>query len=83
MPDELEHSTTEPDIDNGYPSSGVPTFDSVREKIETRYQTSFGAGELDSETPEGRTVEQQYEARQHEAADRLAQIRESMRDDQR
>jgi phage shock protein A len=70
-----------PDPDEGYDSSGVPTFDSVREKIETRYAASIGAAELDSESPEGRRVEEQYDARQHAAAKRLAQIRESMRDD--
>jgi phage shock protein A len=67
--------------DPGYTSSGVPTFDSVRDKIESRYETSIGAAELDSETPEGHDVEEQYEARQRAAADRLTQIRESMRDD--
>lgn len=69
--------------DSGYTSSGVPTFDSVRDKIESRYETSIGAAELDSETAEGRDVDEQYEARQRAAADRLAQIRESMRDDRR
>jgi phage shock protein A len=76
MPDDESESP-----DTGYTSSGVPTFDSVRDKIESRYETSIGAKELDSETPEGRDVEEQYEARQRAAADRLAQIRESMRDD--
>lgn len=66
-------------IDTGYTAGGVPTFDSVREKIETRYGTAIGAAELDAETPEGRSVEEQYEARQKAAAERLAQIRESMR----
>lgn len=64
-----------------YDSSGVPTFESVREKIETRYETSLGAAELDAETAEGCTVKEQYEARQQAAADRLAQIRESMHKD--
>jgi phage shock protein A len=73
MPDEPE--------DPGYTSSGVPTFDSVRDKIESRYETSIGAAELDSETPEGHDVEEQFEARQRAAADRLTQIRESMRDE--
>lgn len=81
MPDEPEDSAGAPDLDPGYTSSGVPTFDSVREKIESRYETSIGAAELDSESPEGRDVEEQFEARQRAAADRLAQIRESMRDD--
>jgi phage shock protein A len=61
----------------------VPTFESVREKIESRYETSIGAAELDAETPEGRDVDEQLEARQRAAADRLSQIRESMRDDRR
>ena len=83
MPDEPEIPATEPATDTGYTSSGVPTFDAVREKIESRYETSIGAGELAAETPEGRDVEEQFEARQRAAADRLAQIRESMRDDRR
>ena len=71
-----------PDTDPGYNSSGVPTFESVREKIETRYGTSLGAAELDAETPEGRTVEEQYEARQRAAAERLEEIRKSMQSGQ-
>ncbi|QNI06880.1 hypothetical protein GAN17_11675 [Mycobacterium kubicae] len=70
MPDEPEP---------GYDSSGVPTFDSVREKIETRYGAAVGAEELDAETPEGRQIDEQYEKRQQAAAERLAQIRESMK----
>ncbi|MCV7385060.1 hypothetical protein [Mycolicibacter longobardus] len=68
--------------DTGYDDSGVPIFESVREKIESRYQTSIGAQELDSETPEGRSVEKQYQDRQQAAADRLEQIRKSMREDE-
>jgi phage shock protein A len=58
----------------------VPTFDSVREKIESRYGTAIGASELAAETPDGRAVEEQYDARQKAAAERLQQIRESMRE---
>jgi phage shock protein A len=79
VPDEPEN----PDVDLGYTTSGVPTFDSVREKIEGRYQTSLGAEELDAESPEGRDVDDQYEARQRAAAERLAEIRTSMRDNPR
>ena len=68
--------------DPDYDSSGVPTFDSVREKIETRYGAAVGAEELAAETAEGRSVEEQYEERQRAAAERLAQIRESMRTDE-
>jgi phage shock protein A len=67
--------------DTGYDQSGVPTFDSLREKIETRYGTATGAAELAADTPQGRTVEEQYEKRRREAAERLAQIRESMGSD--
>jgi phage shock protein A len=81
VPDEPKNSAAESDVDPGYTGSGVPTFESVREKIETRYETSIGAAELDAESPEGRSVEEQYQARERAAAERLAQIRESMRDD--
>ena len=76
-PDAPSPRPAEP-ADTGYTPGGVPTFDSVREKIETRYGTAIGAAELDAESPEGRTVEEQYDARQRAAAERLAQIRESM-----
>jgi len=68
--------------DTGYTPDGIPTFESVREKIETRYGTAIGATELAAETPEGRSVEEQYEERQRAAAERLEQIRESMRSDE-
>jgi phage shock protein A len=69
-------------VDTGYTQGGVPTFESVREKIETRYGTAIGAAELDAESTEGRTIEQQYDARQRAAAERLTEIRESMHDHQ-
>jgi phage shock protein A len=69
--------------DAGYDNSGVPTFESVRDKIETRYGTSLGDAELAAETPEGRSVDEQYEARQQAAAERLAKVRESMHEDDR
>ena len=69
-------------VDTGYTPSGVPTFESVREKIETRFGTAIGAAELDAESMEGRTIEEQYDARQRAAADRLAEIRKSMHPEQ-
>jgi phage shock protein A len=69
-------------VDTGYTAGGVPTFDAVREKIETRYATSIGSAELAAETPEGRSVEEQYDTRQKAAAERLAQIRQSMHPDE-
>lgn len=71
-----------PAADPAYNQAGVPTFDSVREKIETRYSTAQGSAELDADTAQGKTVEEQYEERQRAAAERLAQIRESMRTDE-
>jgi hypothetical protein len=72
-----------PTADTGYTPGGVPTFESVREKIETRYGTAIGAAELDAESTEGRTIAEQYDARQRAAAKRLEEIRESMRKDDR
>jgi len=81
MPD--EPTTSAPEPEPGYDSAGVPTFESVREKIESRYATAEGGAELDADTAEGRSVEEQYDERQRAAAERLAQIRESMRSDER
>lgn len=72
---------TDPQTDPGFDDAGVPTFDSVREKIETRFGTAIGASELAGETPEGRDAEDQYEQRQQSATERLKEIRESMRDE--
>jgi phage shock protein A len=85
MPDQPDTPDPVPDPaqpDPGYDSAGVPTFDSVREKIENRYATSIGASELDAEKAEGQAVEEQYEERHRAAAERLAQIREAMRKDE-
>ena len=68
--------------DTGYTEAGVPTLEGVREKIENRYGTALGATELAEETPEGRRAADQYAAREKAAADRLEQIRESMRGDE-
>lgn len=62
----------------GYTDAGVPTFDSVREKIERRAGTAIGSEELARESSAGRTLEEQYEDRRKAAADKLAEIRRSM-----
>lgn len=61
-----------------YDESGVPTFESVRDRIEARYATAHGAADLDAESPEGRSVSEQYDERRRAAAERLAQIRDAM-----
>lgn len=66
-----------PDV--GFTPGGVPTFDSVREKIEGRVAVALGSEELDAQTPEGQSVQEQFEARSSAARDRLDQIRRAMR----
>jgi hypothetical protein len=68
-----------PNLDTGYTDAGVPTLEGVREKIETRYGTAMGATELAEETPEVRTAAEQYEAQHKAAAEKLKEIRDSMR----
>ncbi|MEB4211013.1 hypothetical protein [Mycobacterium sp. 94-17] len=81
MPDEEPTSgPTRPGPE--YDDAGVPTFESVRDRIEARYATAQGATELDADSPEGRSVDEQYDEHQRAAAERLAQIRESMRPEQ-
>ncbi|KZS62277.1 MULTISPECIES: hypothetical protein [Mycobacterium] len=77
MPDEPDAPDAKAP-DPGYDDAGVPTFESVRDKIESRYATAMGAAELDAETTAGRAIEDEYDERQRAAAERLAQIRESM-----
>lgn len=67
--------------DPGYTDNGVPTFESVREKIETRSGTAAGSAELDAESEEGRALDEQFEARSRAAADRIEEIRRSMREE--
>ncbi|TQF65504.1 hypothetical protein FK531_21660 [Rhodococcus spelaei] len=61
-----------------YTESGVPTFESVRDKIEKRAGTATGAAELDADSAAGRTLEEQWEDRQEAARRKLDEIRKSM-----
>jgi hypothetical protein len=62
----------------GYSTGGVPTFESVRDKVEQRVGTAQGMGELDRQTPAGRSADEQWEAREKAARERLDQIRKSL-----
>ncbi|MGB3440076.1 MAG: hypothetical protein WBA97_15130 [Actinophytocola sp.] len=62
-----------------YTAAGVPTFDYVRDRVENRINTGIGAEELADATPEGRAVEDQFEARNKAGLDKLEEIRRSMR----
>lgn len=68
-----------PEPDTGYTADGVPTLEGVREKIETRYGTALGATELAEETAEARSAAQRYDELHKAAADKLDEIRASMR----
>lgn len=62
-----------------YNEAGVPSFDYVRDRIENRVATGIGATELADATPEGKAVEDQFEARKKAGLDKLEEIRRSMR----
>lgn len=62
----------------GYTAGGVPTFESIRDKVEQRFGTAAGMGELDRQTPAGRSTEEQWQAREKAARERLEQIRRSV-----
>ncbi|MFZ2530040.1 MAG: hypothetical protein WAX14_20690 [Rhodococcus sp. (in: high G+C Gram-positive bacteria)] len=62
----------------GYTEGGVPTFDSVRDKIEKRLGTAMGAEELARDSEPARTLDEEFEDRKKAAADKLAEIRRSM-----
>ena len=63
-----------------YTEGGVPTFDFVRDRIENRAATSIGSQELADATPEGKAVEDQFEARKKAGLSKLEEIRRSMRE---
>lgn len=61
-----------------YNEAGVPDFDYVRDRIENRIVTSIGSEELANATPEGKSVEDQFEARKKAGLSKLEEIRRSM-----
>ena len=61
-----------------YDEHGVPSLDYVRDKIEGRWATSVGAGELAADTPQGRSVEEQEAERAKAAKAKLDEIRRSL-----
>lgn len=66
-----------------YTGGGMPTFDSVRDKFQRRIGTAFGHRELDRQSAAGRGVEEQWEAREQAARERLEQIRTSLHEGDR
>jgi hypothetical protein len=80
-PDITPTGTRAPTIEEitGYTEGGVPTFASVRDKIERRAGMATGMEELAHESAAGRTLDEQYEDRRKAAADKLDEIRRSMK----
>ncbi|HYQ61919.1 hypothetical protein [Actinophytocola sp.] len=64
-----------------YTQAGVPTFDYVRDRIENRVATGIGSQELADATPEGKAVDDQFEARKKAGQNKLEEIRRAMRGD--
>ncbi|HJP80046.1 MAG TPA: hypothetical protein VJ914_37590 [Pseudonocardiaceae bacterium] len=62
-----------------YTNDGVPTFDYVRDQIESRFATSLGSNELAGMTPEAAAVEDQFAKREQAGKDKLEEIRRAMR----
>ncbi|WP_367127472.1 hypothetical protein [Saccharothrix sp. HUAS TT1] len=78
----VEHEPAPPVAPPGdYTDDGVPTFEHVRDRIESRVATSAGAGELAGAVPEAKAVEDRFEARRQAGLDKLEEIRRSMRGD--
>ncbi|SNT20297.1 hypothetical protein [Rhodococcoides kyotonense] len=63
----------------GYTDQGVPTWDSVRDKVEGRSATAIGAEELDHSSPAGRTLDEQWNDREAAGRKKLDEIRRSMK----
>lgn len=62
-----------------YTDDGVPNFDFVRDKIESRFATSLGSTELAGMTPEASAAEDQFAKREQAGKDKLEEIRRAMR----
>jgi phage shock protein A len=56
----------------------VPSFDSVRDKIEARYARAIGASELQSQTVESRMLEVEQASLNTEAQSRLSELRSQL-----
>jgi phage shock protein A len=64
-----------------YTEHGVPTFDYVRDQIESRLATSAGTAELAEDSPPATSLDEQFTAREQAGRDRLEQIRRAMREE--
>jgi hypothetical protein len=72
-------SLTPAELVTDYTNDGVPTFDYVRDQIESRVATSIGSSELAGMSPEAAAVEDQFAKREQAGKDKLEEIRRAMR----
>lgn len=79
VPGSLGSSYTPPELATDYTNEGVPTFDFVRDKIESRFATSIGSTELAGMTPEATEFEDKFAKQQQAGKDKLEEIRRAMR----
>ncbi|WP_132877987.1 hypothetical protein [Tamaricihabitans halophyticus] len=70
-----------PAPDGDYAESGVPSFDYVRDQIESRFTTALGSTELAGEQPEAAEFEEKFTAREQAGRDKLEEIRRSLNKD--
>jgi phage shock protein A len=62
-----------------YTDDGVPNFDYVRDRIESRFHTSAASTDLAGDAPQVTSVEEQLAERERAGRDKLEEIRRSMR----
>jgi hypothetical protein len=62
-----------------YNLAGVPSFDYVRDRIESRFATSTGAVELSGDAVDTTSVDEQLAERERAGRAKLEEIRRSMR----
>ncbi|AOW92759.1 hypothetical protein BFN03_08865 [Rhodococcus sp. WMMA185] len=64
--------------DPDYTPGGVPTFDRVRDRIEERAATAIGSSELAHDSASGKSLDEQWEAREKAGKAKLEEIRRSL-----
>jgi phage shock protein A len=62
-----------------YTDDGVPNFDYVRNRIESRFATSSASTDLAGDAPEVTSADEQLAERERAGRDKLEEIRRSMR----
>jgi phage shock protein A len=76
----VENSTPAPVVpQTDYTDAGVPNFDYVRDRIESRVATSIGTAELNE--PSTKSIDDQLADRERAGRDKLEEIRRSLRGD--